>query len=105
MKERLITLVAVALLIVPLASGCRSREKAQGGGVDDTATIAPAEGKPSPTGNDAMTQTVDVENGRSENEGGAITDPSLDTVAPTSTAPAATETTATTPPVPRNRTQ
>ena len=38
-----------------------------------TQTIAPAAAQPAPNGNDAMTQTVDVEDSRSEAEGGVTT--------------------------------
>jgi hypothetical protein len=37
-----------------------------------TQTIAPASAQPAPTGTDSMTQTVDVEDGRSEDERGTI---------------------------------
>ena len=36
-----------------------------------TQTIAPADARPAPTGTDAMTQTVEVEDSRSEEDGGA----------------------------------
>ena len=38
-----------------------------------TQTIAPAAAQPAPNGSDAMTQTVDVEDSRSEAEGGTAT--------------------------------
>lgn len=38
-----------------------------------TQTIAPAPAQPAPNGSDAMTQTVDVEDSRSEAEGGTAT--------------------------------
>ena len=70
----------VALLVVILVGitllSCRERSaassSAQGGATD---TIAPAAAQPSPNGSDAMTQTVDVEDGRSESDGGVITNP------------------------------
>ena len=40
-----------------------------------TQTIAPAAAQPAPNGNDAMTQTVDVEDSRSVAEGGVTTAP------------------------------
>ena len=40
-----------------------------------TQTIAPAAAQPAPNGNDAMTQTVDVEDSRSVAEGGTATVP------------------------------
>ncbi|HEV7923539.1 MAG TPA: hypothetical protein VGR02_22365 [Thermoanaerobaculia bacterium] len=54
--------------------GCRERKAAEHApGTPNTQTIAPAQADPSPTGTDAMTQTVDVEDGRSEEDGGVIT--------------------------------
>ena len=65
-----VILVGISLL------SCRERgaaaSSAKGGATD---TIAPAAAQPSPNGNDAMTQTVDVEDGRSESDGGVITNP------------------------------
>ncbi len=40
-----------------------------------TQTIAPAAGQPAVNGGDAVTQTVDVEDGRSEDDGGVLTNP------------------------------
>jgi hypothetical protein len=40
-----------------------------------TQTIAPAAAQPEANGTDAMTGTVEVEENRSENEGGVLTDP------------------------------
>jgi hypothetical protein len=80
-------MVWIAVLILALA-GCKGREKATDGA---TETIAPAQPKPAATDSDAMTQTVDVEDGRSEADGGALNNP---TTAKGDTA--ATETTATT---------
>lgn len=88
MKTSTASVVAV-LIVAMLASGaCRGRESAAGG--ETTETIAPASPQPQPTGTDAMTQTVDVEAGRSEAEGGLLTGtgPATDT--------AATDTTGTT---------
>ena len=66
----LLVLLSVALL------ACQERTSAastsRGAATD---TIAPAEAQPAPNGNDAMTQTVDVEDGRSESDGGVITNP------------------------------
>jgi hypothetical protein len=38
-------------------------------------TIAPAAAKPAPTGTDAMTQTVDIEDSRSDAEGAGLNQP------------------------------
>ena len=78
------TLVVLALIAVVLG-GCKGRESAAS---STTETIAPAQPKPATTDSDAMTQTVDIEDSRSEAEGGALNNPT--------TATAATETTRTT---------
>ena len=66
MKNALVGFAVIAMICV----GCKGRESASGGA---TETIAPAEPKPASTDSDAMTQTVDVEAGRSEAEGGTAT--------------------------------
>ncbi|HEY3055122.1 MAG TPA: hypothetical protein VGK31_04215 [Thermoanaerobaculia bacterium] len=60
---------AVTFLIVLAAfSGCKGRYgSAQTS--PQSETIAPAAAKPAPTGTDAMTQTVDIEDSRSDAEG------------------------------------
>lgn len=59
--------IAVSLLLV--LSACKGRaEKAHD---ESTATIAPASPQPGETGTDAMTQTVELGDGRSVSEGGA----------------------------------
>jgi hypothetical protein len=63
-------LMLIVVLVAPVA--CR-REHAAQKPVVKTETIAPAPAPPSPTGSDAMTQTVDVEDSRSEAEGGVLT--------------------------------
>ena len=83
-------------------AACRGKETAAGG--DGTETIAPAQPQPEPTGTDAMTQTVELGDGRSVSEGGALAEGSTtDTVAtaPTTTT---TGTTATTPAPPASTT-
>ncbi|HEX3584015.1 MAG TPA: hypothetical protein VH087_19780 [Thermoanaerobaculia bacterium] len=57
-----------------LVAGCRDRKHASGPGSVKTETVAPAAAQPAPTGTDAMTQTVDVGDGRSEADGGVMTD-------------------------------
>ena len=64
-------LAILALLLV--VAGCKGR-MAGGGGAGHTETIAPAASKPAPTTPDAMTQTVDIEDSRTEAEGGVLTD-------------------------------
>jgi hypothetical protein len=78
-------LVTVVSLIV-LAFACRDRKHATSPGSVQTQTVAPAAAQPSPTGTDAMTQTVDVGDGRSEADGGVMTDTAPGTQ--TGTAPA-----------------
>src|SRR6266550_5667614 len=69
-NERVTRLLPMLLcLLLPLAA-CTGRDKGKEG--PTTQTIAPVPPQPSPTGTDAMTQTVDVEDGRSEEEGGAL---------------------------------
>ena len=64
--------VALVLAIVAL-TGCRGERAAQTATAGATQTIAPASAPPAPNGSDAMTQTVDVEDSRSEAEGGTLT--------------------------------
>jgi hypothetical protein len=76
--------------------GCRKESKATGSAA--TETIAPAAAQPEATGTDAMTQTVDIEDSRSEADGGALTSPNPAARTPTTTTgtAATTATTATT---------
>ena len=61
------------IMMLPLAlAACRGRAGDPSKNVQ-TQTIAPAAAQPAPNGNDAMTQTVDVEDSRSVAEGGATT--------------------------------
>jgi hypothetical protein len=86
--------ICLALLLA--LGGCRNGEKK----VSDeaaTQTIAPAQPQPDTSGSDALTQTVDVEKGRSEVEGrtanGAeISATSTTSTTSTTTAPATTTT-------------
>jgi hypothetical protein len=65
---RSILILAASLSAVPAChrGGAKSQATAP------TETIAPAAAPSSPNGSDAMTQTVDVEDGRSEAEGGTV---------------------------------
>ena len=93
------TRLLILLTAILALSACGKRETSAAGG--STETIAPAQPQPAPTGTDAMTQTVDVEHGRSEAEGGALapagtmTDTALDTAAATGTTGSAPPTTTT----------
>jgi hypothetical protein len=66
--------VLIVLTFVLCVAGCRWGKTAS---VTSTApttqTIAPAAAQPAVNGTDAVTQTVDIEDGRSEEEGGALT--------------------------------
>ncbi len=67
--------LALALVLAVLSTAC---PRHRGGSSDtspalQTQTIAPAVAQPAPTGTDSMTQTVDVEDSRSEDDGGTIT--------------------------------
>ena len=88
----LMMLVAVAVLM----GGC-AREEAATGSQQETATIARPEPMPGELGTDAMTQTVELVDGRSENEGGILTEGGgPDDVTATSTTQTTTAATATT---------
>ncbi|HEX9460703.1 MAG TPA: hypothetical protein VGA84_16260 [Thermoanaerobaculia bacterium] len=69
--RKLLILMSLALL----APGCRGKLSSATTTAPATQTIAPAAGQPSTNGSDAVTQTVDVEDGRSEDDGGVLTNP------------------------------
>ena len=76
MKKTATLSLLIAMMIVPFSIGCHGRKSSS---TTDTAattqTIAPAAGQPAVNGGDAVTQTVDVEDGRSEDDGGVLTNP------------------------------
>jgi len=76
----------LSMIVMVVACGSR-RENSSTNGTSTTETVAPAAAQPAPTGTDAMTQTVDVGDGRSEADGG-VTTSSTGTSAPAKTAPA-----------------
>ena len=81
MKRNIVSLFVVLAALALAFPGCRGREKAAGG-AQATETIAPAPPQPATANDsDALTQTVDVEGGRSDAEGGGLTytNPPLDT--------------------------
>jgi hypothetical protein len=82
-------LVKRVLIITAVAALCVACNRGTHGGAAQTKTetIAPAQAQPAPTGTEALTQTTDIEDSRSEGEGG---------VSEAATAPPAQ--TATTPP-------
>jgi hypothetical protein len=64
--------VVILTLTLVLATGCARKEN-QGGGAATNDTIAPAAAQPDTTGTEAMTQTVNLDDGRPEAEGGVLT--------------------------------
>jgi hypothetical protein len=85
-KRSTVSIVIISLALTLALGGCGQREKTVGG-PEVTQTIEPAKPQPDLTGSDAMTQTVDVEKGRSEGEGRG-TEASTDTTTTTTTAAA-----------------
>jgi len=79
--------IVILAVFAAICGGCKGREEAAG---NSTETIAPAQPKPAAASDntDAMTQTVDVEDGRSEAEGAGLNN--------TTTAKTTTTTTTTT---------
>jgi hypothetical protein len=71
------TLSFLILLMLALSAfDCRGRKSSSATGTAQTTqTIAPAAAQPAVNGGDAVTQTVDVEDGRSEDDGGVLTNP------------------------------
>jgi hypothetical protein len=82
---RFVVFLTVATVLL---AACHRESKTSGSAA--TETIAPAAGQPETAGTDAMTQTVDIEDSRSEADGGALTSPNA------KVPPASTSTTATT---------
>jgi len=72
--KRTAPLFFLLLLALIASSGCH--RKKQPNNPAATQTIAPAVAQPDPTGTDANTQTVELNDGRSEDEGGVLTDTS-----------------------------
>lgn len=83
-------MILFAALALP---GCPRREQKQET-TTVTQTIAPAAARPDTAGTDAMTQTVELDDSRSEDDGGVITNPN--STAKTGAAKGTTGTTATT---------
>ena len=97
-------LLVIAVVALPLA--CRGRSETRTV-TDETQTIAPAAGRPSETTTSEMTQTIELQDGRSEAEGGVLTGPNAppDTTTTMSTAPPVTGTSGTAPTTATTRTQ
>lgn len=76
MKKTATLLFLILMPAALAAAGCRGRGSAAATATTPTTeTIAPATGQPAANGGDAVTQTVDVEDGRSEDDGGVLTNP------------------------------
>ena len=65
-------MMMVSCVLAAAACGGRGTKSSTPAAV--TQTVAPAAAQPAPTGTDAMTQTVDIGDGRSEADGGVATD-------------------------------
>lgn len=88
MKKTATLLFVMVMSAALVAAGCRGRKSsATTSTTPTTETIAPASGQPAANGGDAVTQTVDVEDGRSEDDGGVLTNPQTKTTG-TAKAPA-----------------
>jgi len=83
----------VIIGVVFLAGACN--REAHNPSQTKTETIAPAQAQPAPTGTEALTQTTEIEDSRSEGEGGTSE----------TAAPPATKKTAKTAPVPAKTTK
>ena len=75
MKKTATLSLLVMMTFVLFAAGCRGRKSSATSTAPTTQTIAPAAGQPAANGGDAVTQTVDIEDGRSEDDGGVLTNP------------------------------
>lgn len=80
-KTATLSLLLVMTFVLFAAAGCRGRKSGVTTTAPTTQTIAPANGQPAANGGDAVTQTVDVEDGRSEDDGGVLTNPQKTTTA------------------------
>jgi hypothetical protein len=73
----------IMMMLALSAANCRGRKSSSATGTaQNTQTIAPAAAQPAVNGGDAVTQTVDVEDGRSEDDGGVLTNPQSAKTAP-----------------------
>ena len=76
MKKTASLSLVIMMSLALFTLGCRGRKSSSATATSPTTqTIAPAAGQPSTNGADAVTQTVDVEDGRSEDDGGVLTNP------------------------------
>ena len=96
MIRRALQSVLIVIAILAIVVACAREGGA--GKAGETQTIAPAAGHTSPTDTDAMTQTVSIEDGRSEADGGVLTSPNQPKPPDTTTAEKKTSTTKSRPP-------
>lgn len=75
MKKTATLSLLIVLTLALSAAGCGRKPPSATGTAQTTQTIAPAAAQPAVNGGDAVTQTVDVEDGRSEDDGGVLTNP------------------------------
>lgn len=75
MKKTAKLSLLLVMMLALFAAGCRRKSSSATGTAPTTQTIAPAAGQPGANGGDAVTQTVDIEDGRSEEDGGVLTNP------------------------------
>ncbi|HUP47009.1 MAG TPA: hypothetical protein VM779_15995 [Thermoanaerobaculia bacterium] len=73
MKKVILLLTCLAIAV--LTPACSRDEGGMTGADAGTATFARPEPQPGELGTDAMTQTIELSDGRSENEGGVIVTP------------------------------
>ena len=86
MKKTATLSLLIVLTFALAAAGCRGRKSSSATGTAQTQTIAPAAAQPAVNGGDAVTQTVDIEDGRSEEDGGVLTNPQTAKTGTTTTA-------------------
>ena len=95
MKSTTLRSLVVAVSLLLALAACKGREDQAHD--ESTATIAPAQPQPGETGTDAMTQTVELGDGRSVSEGAASDETATDTAtAPMTENPTTTTVTTTT---------
>lgn len=70
MNRSITSLAVLSLSLALLLGACKGNENGSG---ETTETIAPAAAKPGEMGTDALTQTVDIGDGRTDAEGGTQT--------------------------------
>ena len=98
------TLTSILIILVALGSLACARKEGTAAAAGETPTVKAPEPREEPTTTSELTQTVNLEDGRSESDGGVLTNPnppirgarSAPTTTATSTATTTTTATATT---------